>query len=359
MAETPLVNHYGTVGPLLLQVLSSLYLGAPFSVLQHIAPDLGCFIGLRQLELKAHPLDTDDPDDDWDRDAVLTAALLRHLPPQLERLTASYFDLMQLAGEDEGEEESTAGGGGPPPPPLLPALTQLHVYNANEAVLDAPLPSLAALSFELGNGVSLVGDALQLPQLTYLGCANVIEGLQLRAGAMPALAYIQADCALAATDGYSALGSLTQLHLQYYPPGDHPGRDFDLLRGVASTLRSLWMEVERDTAGAYEIQAGEVAAAARLEQLTHLVGRCCCGCMGAALLVAWGLLLPWLHGDMWGPALSWQRQEGCLSCIRPGYLALPPKFLAAGFHHASSLLPSRSACPSSALPAMLRRSFRA
>lgn len=117
------------------QALRSLNLVAPFSVITHIAPDLASFTGLRRLVLQAQFLEAEDPEDSEledprDRSAMLRTALLRQLPPQLERLTLSTFG---WCGCRIGGSQARAGRAAEPAPAVLRALSMLRMLSCCQA----------------------------------------------------------------------------------------------------------------------------------------------------------------------------------------------------------------------------------
>ncbi|PRW33306.1 disease resistance RPP13 1 isoform X1 [Chlorella sorokiniana] len=131
--------------------LRSLKFMAPFCALFYWFPVLESFAGLRELELQAHPEDTGDIDNEWDRDATLTPFELRWLPPGLESLTVVKFDEVWL---ENGPPPGAAGGregdsaAGPAQQPLSD-LTFLQLNDINGVVLNMGCPSWQRLTLSL------------------------------------------------------------------------------------------------------------------------------------------------------------------------------------------------------------------
>lgn len=301
-------------------------------MLKRLVPDFGRFTGLRQLELQALRYVDCDIEDRWDEDAVLTTALLRHLPPLLERLTAAEFAEVQLWEEEEEEEEegssdegsssssseegskepqhegssredesSGSDGGGPgsgsgsrhsgsagragraaaagsaAPARLPPGLTQLHICAVETVELGIALNSLVELSATCCNRVRLIGQQLHLPQLTSLSLAlpPFVEAqfvAELRCAAMPALARLSTSFPIRPWGSFAALQQLTHLDLD---PVDSFGLHhcLPLLQGLSPRLRSLSVGTQYQDIDANS--AARVAAAAAGAPLTQLVGSCC------------------------------------------------------------------------------------
>lgn len=258
-----MLNAEGILPCCMPQALRSLSLSAPFCVLRRIVPGLGSFTGLKQLHLGAQCLDG-GADDPWDTSARLLPQLLRHLPPQLERLSAADFYEVQL--ENLGDGAAGAANAGTAAQ-LLPGIAQLRVYNADAVRFNLPLPRLESLSVEVCRSASFAGRALHLPQLTRLDIEAVV-GEPLRCAALPALAQLSIDSPLAASDSFTALRSLTRLKLTC---DDDFAEHTALLSGVSASLRSLSVDAMPAGSAHVQRQAAQTVSAVPLPHLTFLV----------------------------------------------------------------------------------------
>ncbi|PRW33307.1 dimethylaniline monooxygenase [Chlorella sorokiniana] len=249
--------------------LHALSLTARFPVLERFLPDLGRFTGLRRLTLSDggflqlwHIADV--------AGNVLGPSLLRHLPPQLERLTITSLRAVRLeplqGSEAEQLDPATTGGGGTPH--LLQQVVKLEFEGCRDVVVDMPLPRLEVLSIMFSRRYSLAGARLWLPQLTRLELWDSARTASLRGSAMPALAQLSCDSRRRANDSFAALQQLTHLDLELSEESPQSGSA--LVAGVALTLRSLTVTAPRRHFD--EAACGEACAqvAASATQLTHL-----------------------------------------------------------------------------------------
>lgn len=267
-------------------MLETLSLWAPFYLMEVFIPSLGRFPGLRQLRLDADTVrvgyseadgyeyilneydaaifemveEHEVASWDWDDGAVLRASLLRHLPSQLDCLTLCNFMAVRIDQAAEAADSDATSQA------LLPALTQLHISSARDAVLAARLPSLATLTIQ-ARSANLTSEALLLPQLTSLQLVQSSADVPLRCAAMPTLAQlVLQQCRAHACDGWHTLQHLT--HLELSPLG---GLDTAMIGGLAGSLCSLSVTLQPGTARTAPQQVAALAAAGAA-RLTRLVG---------------------------------------------------------------------------------------
>lgn len=272
------------------QSLHSLSLTAPFPVLERFLQALGRFTGLRRLELRAEMRYMDDEDETirWDTQALLLPELLQPLPPQLEGLTVANFYGVGLEEELPADDTAAAPAAGaaaasaaavgnagaagsqaPAPTPLPPGLSWLSIRNARLALLDMPLPGLAAVTIDECSQVCLKGDRLQLPQLTSLQLCCSCPANAVRFGAMPALAQLACSGRFRPSDSFAALQRLASLDLILM--GGSLQNAGAMVKAVAPSLRSLRAEVRPWHNHHLVQQAAATLEAAGASQLTRLV----------------------------------------------------------------------------------------
>ena len=193
------------------QVLHRLSLLAPFPVLERFLPDLVRFTGLRELELRAAKAfqirDAGYDSPTWsasvEKGSELTWEQVQQLPRSLQQLRLACFEKVQFGPSRAPADEAEAAGRGGHAP-CLPALTELHISDAHLVLLNAPLPHLEQLSVSSRWGICLAEEPLHLPRLTSLQLLRATFQVPLRCSTMPALARLETQCELAASDGWAA-----------------------------------------------------------------------------------------------------------------------------------------------------------
>lgn len=352
------------------QALHTLSLRGPSPLLEVLLLKLSRFTGLLCLFL------LNERQTLWsgaagESDRALLPALLQHVPPRLQVLSASGFAGVRLETGSAGAGQPAAAaaqrsGSGAEPTQLLPRLEQLFITSCRDVVLDVPLPRLTELSVGNCDGTSLAGEQLHLPQLISLQLLSsghwvrpgTSELARLRCGAMPLLSRLVCQYRVEASDSFAALQHLTHLELALVE--GRPDSAKAVVGALPPTVCSLSITVRPDIQAVWSRFGGFGTAyggvlctylAAIVPQITRLVGLRCA--TGACWLLSEMLSMAVrLHRSFCRPAV------GILSMLVQACLHLfkkPPAVHAAATGLAlSKLLPETSRCSRLAPPALTR-----